>query len=152
DWRATLGEEPGSVSYFREIDRRFLAAAHAFMPWRAIPFDTEVPFDELADKDVLEIGVGQGTHAELLAPRARSFVGIDLTIAAAAMARKRFRLFNIPGSIVQMDAERMGFRAESFDYIWSWGVVHQAADTPRVLKEMHRVLRPGGTCTVMVYY
>ena len=152
DWREALGEEAGSEPYFSEIDRRFLASAHAFMPWRTIPFDTEIPFDDLADKDVLEIGVGQGTHAQLLAPRAKSFVGIDLTIAAAAMAKKRLRLFGIPGSVVQMDAERMGFRADSFDYIWSWGVVHQSADTQRVLAEMNRVLRPGGACTVMVYY
>jgi SAM-dependent methyltransferase len=51
-----------------------------------------------------------------------------------------------------MDAERMAFRDDSFDYIWSWGVVHISADTRRVLEDMHRVLRPGGRCTVMVYY
>lgn len=152
DWRDKLNELSGSAAYFAEIDRRFLAAARDFMRWAVIPFDDVIPYAELADKDVLEIGVGHGTHAQLLAPRCRSFVGIDLTATATAMAAKRFAVRGISGSLLQMDAEAMAFRDASFDYIWSWGVVHQSADTRRVLAEMHRVLRPGGSCTVMVYY
>jgi SAM-dependent methyltransferase len=51
-----------------------------------------------------------------------------------------------------MDAEDMSLADASFDYIWSWGVIHHSADTRKVLQEMHRVLRRGGTCTVMVYH
>ncbi len=152
DWRDKLDAAPGSAAYFAEIDRRFLSSVRQFMPWCTLPFDAVIPFDRLAGKDVLEIGVGHGTHAQLLAPRARSFVGIDLTTTATAMTRKRFALSGVTGSIVQMDAERMAFRDGSFDYVWSWGVVHQSADTRRVLAEINRVLRPGGTCTVMIYY
>ena len=152
DWREEIVQQPGSEAYFKEIDRRFFSAARVFMPWRAVPFDTVIPFDDLADKDVLEVGVGQGTHAQLLASHCRSFVGIDLTTAAAAMTARRLRLFGVPGSVLQMDAERMAFADDSFDFVWSWGVVHQSADTQRVLAEIARVLRPGGRCTVMVYY
>ncbi len=152
DWRAKLDAVPGSAAYFAEIDRRFLSSVRQFMPWRALPFDAVIPFAELAGKDVLEIGVGHGTHAQLLAPHCRSFVGIDLTTTATRMTKKRFALLELAGSIVQMDAERMAFRDGSFDYVWSWGVVHQSADTRRVLAEINRVLRPGGVCTVMIYY
>jgi SAM-dependent methyltransferase len=152
DWSEELAHSPGSEGYFREIDRRFLAAAQSFMPTRNVPFDAAIPYAELGAKDVLEVGVGQGTHAQLLASHARSFVGIDLTSAAVRMTARRLALFGVPGMVVQMDAERMGFRDRSFDYVWSWGVVHQSADTGRVLAEIHRVLRPGGRCTVMVYY
>src|SRR5205085_539710 len=107
---------------------------------------------DLYDKDVLEIGVGQGTHAQLLAPRCKSFTGIDLTTCAVEMTSERLKLFKIPGAVLEMDAEHMSFGDGSFDYIWSWGVIHHSADTNRVLKEMHRVLRPGGKCTVMIYY
>ena len=34
----------------------------------------------------------------------------------------------------------MEFADNSFDFIWSWGVIHHSADTQRVLREMHRVL------------
>jgi SAM-dependent methyltransferase len=152
DWREGLEQTPGSEAYFKEIDRRFLAAVRSFMPWRAIPFDAVIPFDGLAERDVLEIGVGHGTHAQILASRCKSFTGIDLTMIAVEMTSKRLELFNIPGTVLQMDAECMTFPASSFDYIWSWGVIHQTADTQRVLAEMHRVLRPGGTCTIMVYH
>lgn len=152
DWRDALDAAPISAAYFAEIDRRFLSSARQFMPWRTLPFDAVIPFAELGSKDVLEIGVGQGTHAQLLAPRCRSFVGIDLTTTATRMTKQRLALFGVDGAIAQMDAERMAFRDGSFDYVWSWGVVHHSADTRRVLAEISRVLRPGGVCTVMVYY
>lgn len=152
DWREAIAASPASPAYFTEIDRRFLSSARNYAPWRTLPFETIIPFDALRDQDVLEIGVGQGTHAQLLAPRCRSFVGIDLTDQAATATARRLRLFRLPGSILQMDAEAMAFADGSFDYIWSWGVIHHSADTERVLKEMHRVLRPGGSCTVMIYH
>src|SRR5262249_31952063 len=136
DWRQELVETPGSESYFKEIDRRFLASARSFLPWCKIPFDNIIPFDDLRDMDVLEIGVGQGTHAQLLASHCRSFTGIDITVAATTMTTKRFQLFNIPGTVLQMDAEYMEFPNNSFDYVWSWGVIHHSADTQRVLKEI----------------
>jgi ubiquinone/menaquinone biosynthesis C-methylase UbiE len=152
DWREGIVGSPGSRAYFNEIDRRFLSSARNYAPWRNLPFETIIPFDALRDKDVLEIGVGHGTHAQLLAPRCRSFIGIDLTARSAAATSRRLALFNLPGSILQMDAETMAFAANSFDFIWSWGVVHHSADTRQVLREMHRVLRPGGRCTVMIYH
>src|SRR5262249_53453292 len=60
--------------------------------------------------------------------------------------------FKLTGNVLEMDAEQMSFRDGSFDFIWSWGVIHHSADTRRVLNEMHRVLRPGGKCVVMIYH
>jgi ubiquinone/menaquinone biosynthesis C-methylase UbiE len=122
------------------------------MPPRLTPFDALVPFERLPEWDVLEIGVGNGSHAQLLAPHCRSYTGIDLTKYAATSTRRRFDQFRVPGAIVCMDAEQMAFAAERFDFIWTWGVVHHSADTGRVLAEMHRVLRPGGSAVVMVYH
>jgi SAM-dependent methyltransferase len=152
DWRDEIVAPLGSEAYFIEIDRRFLASAEKYMPWVEAPFDQIIPYEQLRDRDVLEIGVGQGTHAQLLAPRCKSYTGIDLTSHAAEMTMQRLRLFNLPGKVLQMDAEAMDFADCSFDFIWSWGVIHHSADTRQVLREMHRVLRPGGKCTVMVYY
>jgi ubiquinone/menaquinone biosynthesis C-methylase UbiE len=152
DWREGIVEVPGNKAYFQEIDRRFLSSARKYMPWRSVPFEEVIPFGELGDKDVLEVGVGLGTHAQLLAPRCRAFTGIDLTSSAAEMTAKRLKVFDIPGQVRQMDAEDMDFADNSFDFIWSWGVIHHSADTRRALQEMRRVLRPGGRCAVMIYY
>ena len=50
-----------------------------------------------------------------------------------------------------MDAENMTFEANSFDHVFSWGVLHHSAHTEKAFAEMCRVLRPGGTGLVMVY-
>lgn len=152
DWRAGLNSDRATKDYFSEIDERFFSSVRSFLPWHTTPFDTLIPFETMRDRDVLEIGVGHGSTASLLAPVARSYVGIDLTTEATEMSKKRFSLFNISGTILQMDAEAMTFPDNSFDFIWSWGVIHHSADTHAILKEMHRVLRPGGQSIVMVYY
>jgi len=152
DWREEIAADSTAEDYFDEIDRRFLSSASKYMPWRFIPFDPIIPFDDLADKDVLEVGVGQGTHAQLIAPYCRSYTGIDLTSRAVEATSRRLEARSVAGRILQMDAENMAFAEDSFDYIWSWGVIHHSADTRKVLEEMRRVTRLGATCTVMVYH
>src|SRR5436305_2890752 len=121
----------------------------------ALPFDALIDFDALSNQDVLEIGVGNGSHAQLLASRARSYNGIDLTAYAVRSTTERMRRFNLDQPTVkiqQMDAERMEFADESFDFLWTWGVIHHSANTRQVLSEMKRVLKPGGRAITMVYY
>lgn len=152
DWREELESRHATSDYYAEIDQRFFSSVRTFLPWRTVPFDCLISFDKLRTQDVLEIGVGYGSYAQLLAPRSGTYVGIDLTSEAVAATSRRFELSKTPGKILQMDAEAMDFADGSFDFIWSWGVIHHSADTGRILKEMHRVLRPGGHCTIMVYY
>ena len=152
DWRELLTAPVGTKAHFKELDSRFLASVYKYMPWTNVPFETLIPFKDLADKDVLEIGTGLGTHAQLLSPRCKSFTGIDLTETASALTAQRLRLFGLPGRVLRMDAEDMQFTSNSFDYIWSWGVIHHSADTPRILAEMKRVLRSRGKATVMIYH
>lgn len=153
DFQQELGIEPGTVEYYREIDRRFFADAWTYLPWVRQPFETLIAPAQLAREDVLEIGVGMGSHAELLASHARSFRGIDLTKAAIASTRERFQLVGLDSSgIEQMDAERLRYPNASFDFVWSWGVVHHSANTRKILEEIRRVLRPGGRAITMVYH
>jgi SAM-dependent methyltransferase len=63
---------------------------------------------------------------------------------------KRFGLDS--ARILEMDAEQMEFDDNSFDFIWTWGVIHHSANTKRIFEEMARVIRPGGRATVMVYH
>jgi ubiquinone/menaquinone biosynthesis C-methylase UbiE len=152
DWTEKIPAEEYSKEYFEEIDRRFFAATGAFMPWKRIPFDTLVDFASLRRKDVLEIGVGCGTHAHLLASHARSFTGIDLTQYASDCTRRRMKVFELPATILRMDAESLQFPDNSFDFVWSWGVIHHSANTRQILSEIRRVLRPGGRAVTMVYH
>lgn len=153
DWKQSIAHEEFSPEFYQEIDQRFFASARQFMPWQKIPFDPLIDFAQLANQDVLEIGVGNGSHAQLLASHAKSYTGIDITEYAVKSTTKRMECFGLKSArIIRMDAEHMNFSDDSFDYIWSWGVIHHSADTAQILGEMRRVLRPGGTAVTMVYH
>lgn len=152
DWSDDIEVLEGTKEYYQEIDKRLFFATSSAMPWRELPFDNLIPYDKLHEMDVLEIGVGQGSHASLIAPRSKSYTGIDLTEFAVGMTKTRLALLGVKGEILQMDAEQLKFPDASFDFVWSWGVIHHSANTRKILEEIHRVLRPGGIAVVMVYY
>lgn len=152
DWRDQIAAREFSTEFYDEIDRRFFRAAKEYMPWFKIPFDPLIDFSSLASQDVLEIGIGNGSHAQLLAEHARSFTGIDLTEYAVKSVRERMRLKGLKANICQMEAESLQFPDSKFDFIWSWGVIHHSSDPQRILKEIRRVLKPGGTAVLMVYH
>jgi ubiquinone/menaquinone biosynthesis C-methylase UbiE len=77
---------------------------------------------------------------------------IDLTNAAVDITRRRFQLANLQGTFVHGDAENLPFAEGSFDLVYSHGVLHHTPDTPRTIREVHRVLSPGGRAVIMLYY
>ena len=144
-----------SREFYQEVDRRFFKDASGYLPAKRLPFDRLIDFEQLSGKDVLEIGVGMGSHAQLIASHAKSYTGIDLTEYAVKSTTARMRAAELESSsvrIMRMDAEHMDFPDESFDLVWSWGVIHHSSDTRQILKEMNRVLRPGGKAITMVYH
>jgi ubiquinone/menaquinone biosynthesis C-methylase UbiE len=152
DWKQVLEVELFSRRFYEEIDNRFFSKIWEFMPWRKLPFDNLIDFDALKGRKVLEIGVGMGSHAQLLTTHAASYTGIDITEYATKATSERFRRFGLRGDLLQMDAEQMSFPDETFDLIWSWGVVHHSSNTQKILTEIHRVLKPGGEAVIMVYH
>ncbi len=152
DWGDRIPAAEFSREFYQEIDARFFFDASRYMPPKERPFDEIIPFADLATKDVLEIGVGNGSHAQLIAPHCKSYTGIDLTSYAVRSTTKRFEVFDLKGTIRQMDAEKLDFPDASFDFIWTWGVIHHSANTGQILTEMNRVLRPGGKAVIMVYH
>ena len=101
---------------------------------------------------VLEIGCGLGTDGAQFAKAGADYTGIDLTDAAIELSLKRFELFDLPGKFQTADAEKLDFSNDSFDLVYSHGVLHHTPDTARAVSEIHRVLRPGGRAVVMLYH
>lgn len=110
-------------------------------------------FEEAANKDVLEIGVGMGAdHVELAKAGPRSLTGIDLTERGVQWTKDRLALYGLMSDVRVGDAERLPFADASFDLVYSYGVLHHSPDTQRAFREVARVLRPGGIARVMVYH
>lgn len=112
----------------------------------------EMPLAALAGKMVLEIGSGGGGHSALFAHKGASVVAVDLTPERAASTG--YKLSLLPergGRAYQADAERLPFRDNSFDIVYSNGVLHHSEDTGRAVTEVHRVLKPGGRAVLMLY-
>src|SRR5207253_10292090 len=80
------------------------------------------------------------------------YTGVDLTDAAVDLARKRFELFGLPGEFRAADAESLDFADESFDLVYSHGVLHHTPDIAAAVSEIHRVLKPRGQAIIMLYH
>jgi 2-polyprenyl-3-methyl-5-hydroxy-6-metoxy-1,4-benzoquinol methylase len=150
DWHGEISAERFSPHWFDEIDRRFIADA-ALFGHNAAPFDRIIPFPDLRGKSVLEIGSGMGLHAELMARAGASVTAVDISDTSIEATRQRARIKGLPITCRRMDATSLDFADETFDFVWSWGVIHHSARTGRIVREIHRVLRPGGQTRVMVY-
>jgi ubiquinone/menaquinone biosynthesis C-methylase UbiE len=109
-------------------------------------------FASAADKKVLEIGVGLGADHQRFAEAGAQLTGIDLTARAVAHTRRRLGLFGFDSALSTGDAENLQFPSDTFDCVYSWGVLHHSPDTPKAISEVYRVLRPGGVAKVMIYH
>ncbi len=103
-------------------------------------------------KKVLEIGVGLGADHQRFAEAGAILYGIDLTERAIANTEKRLQLFGLRSQLSTGDAEELAFENNMFDKVYSWGVIHHSPDTPKAVKEIYRVLKPGGEASVMIYH
>jgi SAM-dependent methyltransferase len=101
---------------------------------------------------LLEIGCGMGSDLLQFARGGARCTGIDLTPRSVEISRHRFRLYGADGNFMISDGERLPFRSESFDVVYSNGVLHHTPDTAGAIREVHRVLRKGGTAKIMLYH
>jgi SAM-dependent methyltransferase len=133
----------GSTEFFAQVEHE----RYQLEPYIAEYAD----FAGAQDRRVLEIGVGLGTDFVQFARAGARVTGVDLTEHAVALVRRRLELEGLPGEVQVADAERLPFEDDSFDRVYSWGVLHHTPDTARAIREAIRVLRPGGDLCVMLY-
>lgn len=101
---------------------------------------------------VMDVGCGNGYVLSRYAAAGAKAVGVDLTRAAVELSRRRFDLNALSGSFVQANAEALPFCDHSFDCVCSMGVLHHTPNTVAAIREIRRVLKPGGRLIVMFYH
>jgi len=118
-------------------------------PWRKwgqryfeIPIFQRMGLD-VRDKDVLEIGCGNGHGAYLLNQSSpRSYVGLDVMEEQIEKARGRHPQYQF---LVQDATDLSQFGEASKDVVIIFGVLHHIPEWRKVIDEIQRVLRPGGS-------
>ena len=135
---------PGTRKFYELVE------AHRYTKEWHIPMAAD--FKSARGLKVLEIGCGLGTDGAQFAEAGADYTGVDLTEAAVELARKRFETFGVPGKFQTADAEQLQFDDNSFDLVYSHGVLHHTPDTAKAIREIYRVLRPGGRAMVMLYH
>ena len=136
--------EIGTREFFDRVEQ------HRYEKEWHIPAAAE--FESTRGLKVLEIGCGVGTDGLQFARAGATYTGVDLTEAAVELARKNFESAGMPGQFRVSDAEKLDFPDESFDIVYSHGVLHHTPDIEAAVREIHRVLKPGGEAIVMLYH
>lgn len=142
----------GEKLYLRDKSRAAYEAEEK-VRYQLEPYILEfAEFANCGGRKVLEIGVGLGADHKKFAEAGAELYGIDLTERAVLHARNRLALFGLKSVLEPGDAENLSFPDETFDLVYSWGVLHHSPDTPKAISEVCRVLKTGGVAKIMIYH
>jgi ubiquinone/menaquinone biosynthesis C-methylase UbiE len=143
--QSDLSQAEDRRRYFEEISQNRYQRREWHVP-------TVAKFEAYRGKDLLEIGCSIATDGLEFARRGANYTGVDLTPHSIELAQERFALFGVKGKFVTVNAEeKLPFPDGTFDHAYSFGVIHHSPDPNRIVREIYRVLKPGGTFTVMLY-
>jgi ubiquinone/menaquinone biosynthesis C-methylase UbiE len=150
--REVCGTRYGRDSVEEEIDLERIAETR----YRMQPFILDLAdFPSGRGKKVLEIGVGGGSDFLQWLKNGAELTGVDLTEAGIELTRKRLQGAGFSPGDYELridDAENLAFPDNTFDIVYSYGVLHHTPDTPKAFSEAYRVLKPQGELRAMVYH
>ncbi len=140
--------KPGTKEYYAHI--RPWMNPYKF-PWIMERIEREAAL--LKGKHLLEIGCGMGYDSLEFLKRGVKVTATDLTPNAVAFARRHFEVEGVKAEeVCTANALDLPFDDETFDAVWSNGVLHATGDTTRAIQEARRVLKPGGRAMISHFY
>lgn len=136
--------EVGTLEFFDDLDE------YRFDKLRYLP--EVVDFGAFTGETLLEVGCGIGTDLVRFARGGARVTGVDLSETAIGLAARNFALHGLsPVELKVANGEALPYPDGTFDHVYAHGVIQYTADPAQLVREAHRVLRPGGTATFMVY-
>lgn len=109
-------------------------------------------FEYHGGEEVLEVGCGIGTDLVEFAKHGAHVTGTDLGPDQVALTKLNLELRGLPyREVCEANAEHLPFKDNTFDLVYSIGVIHHTPNTEQAIREMFRVLKPDGKAIVLVY-
>ena len=141
---AIARHEVGTREFFDELEE------YHFNKQRHLA--TVLDYSNYRGKKVLDIGCGVGVDLARFAQAGAVVTGADISKRAIQLAAKNFEYQGLEAELLVMDGERMDFPDNTFDFVYAHGILPYAEDEAQVAREVHRVLKPGGTALFQAYH
>lgn len=144
-WTGESAHPPGSKEFFEEHRTVWINDGMAgTMDPRMFP---------ASEGSVLDLGCGVGFWLpEFFRRGYNSITAADISSRSLEIARRRCEVYGIKADLSEQNAEATSFPSDWFDHVNCIGVVHHTTNPAKAVREIHRVLKPGGTAVVAVYY
>jgi nucleoside-diphosphate-sugar epimerase/ubiquinone/menaquinone biosynthesis C-methylase UbiE len=156
-WNAhTLGTQYASDKSLPVGSPEFFAHIRPWMnpykfPWIMERIEREAAL--LQGAYLLEIGCGMGFDSLEFLKRGVRVTATDLTPRAAELARRHFEIASVQAEDVRVEnVLDLSFPDNTFDAVWANGVLHATGDTALAIREVRRVLKPGGRAIISHFY
>jgi 2-polyprenyl-3-methyl-5-hydroxy-6-metoxy-1,4-benzoquinol methylase len=149
-------EELAEIDRHEQLYRDTANANLRLVPWDWLKFDAETdptsPYiasvtrlGDVAGKQVLDLGCGDGWFSSILAKRGATVTGFDISTNAVRAAARRAAVNDVADRCAFLTAScyALPFADRSFDLVVGQSILHHVSDKARVAAELHRVMRPG---------
>jgi 2-polyprenyl-3-methyl-5-hydroxy-6-metoxy-1,4-benzoquinol methylase len=142
------------------IESPFRAGTKEFFDWheQVRQYDVEpfamhlYGFNRHQGERVLDVGCGIGWLCRHFARNDAQVTGVDITRRGLELTSQRVCQEGLDCDLVQASAELLPFETDSFDFVTCAGVLHHTPDALQGVREIHRVLRPGGRAMISLYH
>jgi ubiquinone/menaquinone biosynthesis C-methylase UbiE len=140
DWKVAKSPA-GTKEFFEEIEE-YRYEKLSYLP-------DAIQFDRFAGKTVLDLGCGVGNDLSRFVKAGAKVTGVDISQHAVELARDNFRFRGLEGEFLKMNGEKLEFPDDHFDAVFCHTVLHFTPDPHAMLREIKRVLKPGGEAILM---
>jgi len=139
---SSFGEEWSEFDYFNEDEITSVGDEY---------FDI-VDFSSINKENsiVLDVGCGTGRWSIYLCDKVKEVYAVDPSDAILTAAKLTEKNKNI--HLSQASTDSLPFHDNTFDFVFSLGVLHHIPDTSSALNDIIKKLKPGGTCLIYLYY
>lgn len=140
DWKVAKSPA-GSAEFFQEIEDYRFEKLH-YLP-------RVVDFNGYANRFVLDLGCGVGNDLSRFTRGGARVVGVDLAPHSIELAKRNYSQRGLDGDFAVMDGENLALGDGLFDLVYCHTVLHFTPDPEAMVREIHRVLKPGGEAIIM---